>query len=347
LHLPKGALAVAVSSELIYKINEHQSGEEVLDLSGNGLTEASIRDLSQALKDNRHIKRIDLSRNDIGNNGVVLLLKACPNLIELNLSNNHITKEGTALAFLASNSSLKFLDLSANDIGDGITNFVNNESLEELDLEECGIKDAGAEEIFRNKNLKRLNLASNGISDAGLTTLPQNTTLKVLSLHQNRIALAGAVLISQNETLRSVDLFSNNLGPDGAAALAKNNKIEALYLGQNGIGNTGVANFGSHASIERLGLFNNEIDVRGIESFAKNEKLCYLDLTFNQLDPSCLSVFASVKNLTELFLSGNEISSENSRTLLSAFKKSKLESLELDDVTIDCTERSNSKKQKF
>jgi len=163
------------------------------------------------------------------------------NLKTLNLSKNHITKDGAAaLAHgLQGNETLVELDLSHNHIGD--------EGLEAL-----------AAAVAHKPLLSHINLASNHLSARSGASIrkhlsdPARGPLPSLLLSHNSLGDAGAKEIAEmlkvNNTVTRVDLSSNEIGDDGAAALVhglsdETSFVTHLTLASNNIGSRGALAF--------------------------------------------------------------------------------------------------------
>lgn len=131
--------------------------------------------LNNSINKNWNLKTLDISNNNIDDNGIIYLshgLTKSTSIISLNLSNNFFGFNGF-LSFsdsLKKNKSLKTLILSNNIIDPNvIENFSNslqiNNTLTYLDLSNCGLTIKGLYELFRcickNNSLQILNLAWN------------------------------------------------------------------------------------------------------------------------------------------------------------------------------------------
>ena len=161
-----------------------------------------------------------LDRNGLGTRGATTVLTALAQnkqLRYLSLADNDITADisQTLDVVLRVNTSLCGLILKNNPIGPGITRFCQalsqNKHLTVLDLENCGIDDAGALALAQvlavNRSITHLNLAGNAIGSKGgyaiATALKYNHVLDTLSLERNPlrpevgVALADALAINE------------------------------------------------------------------------------------------------------------------------------------------------------
>lgn len=132
-----------------------------LVLSNARLEDEDIPNICKYLQQNPHITELDLSGNNITDNGVKLLVKVTA-LQVLSLSHNKITDEGAEV--LAQSTSLRSLALFVNKIGD-----------------------KGAKALAANPNFTSLNLAYNQIGVEGLQALEQNERLRSLVMTHQKI----------------------------------------------------------------------------------------------------------------------------------------------------------------
>ena len=122
-----------------------------LDLSHNNLGPAGAESLSAALKANRTLTELDLSNNELGPTGAksfaATLQTNTTALTRFNLSFNNLGPAGaeSLAAALKANTTLKYLDVSFNDLGPSVSLFadvlnvnrtINVISLIHLDLSE-------------------------------------------------------------------------------------------------------------------------------------------------------------------------------------------------------------------
>lgn len=96
------------------------------DLMGHELDDSDLKALAAVLPKNHHLKRLNLSNNDIGLSGAEFLAKAIEDnqsLETLDLSQNHIPRDGIAALIdaLHYNTSLRHLELFGNNIGPELT----------------------------------------------------------------------------------------------------------------------------------------------------------------------------------------------------------------------------------
>jgi Ran GTPase-activating protein (RanGAP) involved in mRNA processing and transport len=196
-----------------------------LDASHQGLDDANVAHLIEALRGNAHVTRLDLGHNIISDKGAESLgelLRNKSSLVSLLLSHNCIADEGAtalgrSLLARAAASALSQLDLSHNDIGDdGATALAQTL--------ECNSS------INMTSSLTALHLDHNRISDVGAYAIghclsnAQGSALSTLGLSGNRISAAPLISLFQSFTsclqLRVVRVLDNPIGDECSDQLA-------------------------------------------------------------------------------------------------------------------------------
>ena len=131
------------------------------------------------------VTSLDLSGKSISN---LSGISAFSNLTNLNLNNNNLTK----IEELGKLTKLKKLVLNNNSIGSNIQSICNLTSLEELQAENCGLKNSDINgKITKLTNLTKLFLSRNQLSD--ISSFTALTKLQILRADDNRISSIGKV----------------------------------------------------------------------------------------------------------------------------------------------------------
>lgn len=326
-----------ISKELLEKISQNTFTEKHLDLKGQMLKDVDIFELTKALENNRYIKAIDLSYNDIGDNGIKELAKN-KQIEELNLSNgisgyddhyNHITAVG--IKFLAQ-SNLNKLNLNGNPIGDeGIKHLATSKNMTELDVEDCNISADGLCFLLKiNTSLKRLNVSSNEIEDKGLSTIADNHTLEELDLSMCKITGESTRFIEKNDSLVRLQLAENDIG-QGAGRLANHVKIKFLGLGQCNVCDDALFFFGENKTIKELVLSYNKITTKGLKAISKNSVLTALHVGHNDIffDEQIINNLISMKSLLVFTGEDNSVSDKVKQHIEKLCKKSSIKQFDL------------------
>jgi len=129
---------------------------------------------------NHSLRELNLTGNDIGNNGVIILgnvLNKSISLQKLHLAANNVTDPGviTLSEALKENTILEELNMAANSLQNGAVNLVNslklNTTLKILDISHNKIKNAGATKIAKilanQTSLQTLYIDGNDIFEKG------------------------------------------------------------------------------------------------------------------------------------------------------------------------------------
>jgi Ran GTPase-activating protein (RanGAP) involved in mRNA processing and transport len=179
---------------------------------------------------------------------------------------------------LATNITLKDLNLSNNDIGDdGAAALARalavNESLTTLRMWFNRIGDIGmdalGQALMQNNSLQCLDVGDNNFGTVGLTSFARglkiNTGLTWLSLHSNSIDKVGAAMLAdaltENTKLEGLGLYHNRIGNEGATALGEalevNTTLTSLILYGNNEGDEGATSIltaltGYNSTLTRL-----------------------------------------------------------------------------------------------
>ncbi|XP_057187774.1 uncharacterized protein si:ch211-196h16.5 [Triplophysa rosa] len=201
------------------------------------ITDEGCAALASALKSNSHLRKLNLTNNNLGDSGVKLLSDVLENpnckLEKLVLRGCGVTEGCVALASaLISNSHLRDMNLSRNKLGDSGVKLLSaglenpNCKLEKLKLTSCGVRDEGcvalASALRSNSHLRKLNLSENNLGDSGVKLLSaglENPNCKLEKLRLSDCAITGegcvaltAALGSNPSHLRVLDLSMNILG---------------------------------------------------------------------------------------------------------------------------------------
>lgn len=278
-----GAKTMPINPTVLADIETGSFTKELLDLRPQSdeqvLDDNDLVLLSAALKKNKHIKKINLHHNSIGDKGAQAIAEVAT-LEELDLSNglsgyfehqNHLTQEG-AKALSESKSPLTYLNLSGNDIGDGgFKSLSNKQSIIKLSVMDCSITAEGASYFFsKNSTVTDLSLEANEIGNEGLKGIDSNTSLTTLNIKACGITGAGAATIAQNHHLKIIFLGSNVIGDDGAKFLAAHSTVEQLDLNHCEIHDQGAQAFLGRTSYNankklKLTLFGNPISEKKLK----------------------------------------------------------------------------------
>ncbi|KAG5830233.1 hypothetical protein ANANG_G00307960, partial [Anguilla anguilla] len=228
--------------------------------------------------------------------GYQRLLPVVGNCRKAILNSCYLTEKSceiVASALQLSNSPLRDLDLSYNNLGDSGMKLLcaglmsPNCKLQTLGLNSCELTEMSCEIVASalqssNSPLRDLDLSYNSLGDSG-------------------VKLLCAGLMSPNCKLQRLDLSYNNLGDSGvkllcAALMSPNCKLQRLDLSHNNLGDSGVelllgALMSPACELQTLGLNSCELTEMSCEIVASalqssNSPLRDLDLSCNNLGDS-------------------------------------------------------------
>ncbi|XP_057706265.1 NACHT, LRR and PYD domains-containing protein 3-like [Corythoichthys intestinalis] len=271
---------------------------ESLFLMECGLSKSSCHLLTSVPSYPSNLKRLNLSKNNLSDEGVEILSKglSSPNctLEELTLRDCHLDKGSCHLlaSVLSSPSNLKRLDLTDNNLSyEGVEILSKglaspNCILESLNLSRCHL-DKGSCHLLASvlsspSNLRHLNLSKNNLSDEGVEILSKglaspNCILESLDLSGCELKKGSchplASVLSSPSNLKHLELSWNDLSDEGIGILSKglaspHCKLESLELSACGITNKGCVFLAealmlNPSHLQQLSLWKNPIGEKG------------------------------------------------------------------------------------
>ncbi|KAL9956015.1 hypothetical protein ACROYT_G037432 [Oculina patagonica] len=304
---------------------------KILNVADNDITSTGVSKLAAALESNVCLEELNLSCNDICSQGVAqlsaILRKEKSKISRLNLSWNNLGDDGVACLASVRQSSL---NLAWNNIGikgvrSLISIFQTLQNLEELDLSGNVIEAGGLEALLPclmvpGCIMKCLELNHCKLEDEGV-----NHCIKVLTFSQNQITCLG--------------LAGNSITNDGVGKIAKalsspECKVRRLNLSCNVIGDEGVESLSlsmsnQNCALQELDLSQNEIRSQGCKHLAgairKHNCLEKLNLQGNQVsDEGAAQLLSALRihncKLHSLMLDANDIGDEGIAALPHAFR---------------------------
>ncbi|XP_069753979.1 NLR family CARD domain-containing protein 3-like [Narcine bancroftii] len=288
-----------------------------LKLDGNNLTHKSCEQLAEILNINDNIIFLDLSDNNLQDNGISSLCGALENencaLKILRVCGNKLTpscSENLA-SMIKTNKTLVELNLSNNRIGEeGL-----KQVCEALKTENCKLQKLGLNSIFEfDFGIMGTYEDAPGIENLCSLLKDKNCTLQSLGLAKNGLTgKSCSELISSlkiNQSLKELDLSFNNLKNEGIDELS-------TFLGE------------PSCKLYSLKMENTKLTSDSCEKlssvFKTNQTLTELDLSMNELGKKGLKILfsqcASDCKLQKLGLSKTGLTDISSTDFKSTFAK--------------------------
>ena len=274
------------------------------------VTPEGAKKVAEVLKVNKILQKLDISKQSIGNDGIVAIgdsLKINNTLQELNIAGITTFNERGKKDFMNAikqNSRLQKLDLSCGfltpslDVINAISSYLHsNNSLLELNLSSSHIV-IGLSEMMKglheNTTLRKLILSDNCFDHIGATIctlLKHNTTLLELDVSNCCIYKPDVEEIIEglkvNKTLRSLNISGNRLYDDGvmyfSECLQINCTLKKLNLSNSGIYTGKLIGTGIIQSLQQLNISKNIITDEAMQTICnylgKNNTLLKLGMS--------------------------------------------------------------------
>lgn len=205
--------------------------------------------IGAALKQNKTLKHLKLSENDLKTEGAEFIIRNSYNLEELDLGKNYITsKIGLILkSFLDTSHNIKKINFEFNELFQTGTELIalglkSSASLISLNLRGNAIRDEGleslADALSDNNILEELDVSLNEITQIGVLAISEvlgYSNLKVLNLSKNLLGDESMVYLAdglrKNEkggSLEKIDVSSSRVGDNGILYFLE--KTEGFYI---------------------------------------------------------------------------------------------------------------------
>ncbi|TNN77894.1 NACHT, LRR and PYD domains-containing protein 12 [Liparis tanakae] len=298
--------------ELVEGLSDRNCRLKTVRLPGCGITSHACEFLATALRRSLKLQELDLSVNEIGDEGMKHLadgLRSPECKIEtLRLSQCNIEQKGCyhlASALQKNSTNVKVLDLSINMVGDkgAIELFKKCDisKLTKLEMYHCGLtvlscRGIGEALKFENSNLAELNLSNNNLKDAGFELICkgmyawcslEKLNLSNCSLTEDCCPELASGLASKESVIGELDLSGNNLQDKGVKKLcvglrSPQCKLEKLSLSTCGLTSRSIpfltaALKSNPQHLAELHLMGNNLEDSGIRvllELTRNQKYC-------------------------------------------------------------------------
>ncbi|XP_034997341.2 NACHT, LRR and PYD domains-containing protein 14 isoform X2 [Hippoglossus stenolepis] len=343
---------------LVEGLNNQNCRLRTLSLQGCEVTSQGSKYLATALSQSQRLRQLDLSRNNIGDNGLQHLSNGLRSpecqLLALKLSQCNIEERGCsylASALEKNSDSLSVLDLSINMVGDkGASEIFKKfdiSKLTKLEMYHCGLTASSCraigEALRREENtLSELNLSNNNLEDEGLTLLSIGNSewCPLEKLNISRCGITAGSCSFLPSMILDLNLSMNSLGDDGVKyflAVLKNpfSYLQTLNLSRCSLTHGCCAELASTlasktGSVTELDLSENDLQDKGLRKLCvglrnpqcKLQKLSLqtCGLTSKSIQSLISALRSNPKYLAELHLMGNRLEDSDIRALLDLTK---------------------------
>eukprot|EP01147_Barroeca_monosierra_P005799 gene5799-9025_t len=178
-------------------------GDEELSLSGNNITALGAEYLGELLTDNSSLTSLDLRSNQLGDDGVVALMKGIrknKHLKELSVCSNNIGDTGADFIrqALDYNTTLKFIELKENNISQALMN----------DIQQCASKNRSAIKNTPNRH----STYPSAFVQVSSTSSGNSTYVELLENVIKEASLTLGPFLDFIELIFKVDEFSEQVG---------------------------------------------------------------------------------------------------------------------------------------
>ncbi|XP_078167940.1 receptor-like protein 6 [Carex rostrata] len=262
----------------------------------------------------------NLTHLDLSNSGftgqVPIRISALTNLVYLDLSNDLSYLHDTGLKNLLSNLTklqvlrLTWVDLSLSGSEWGKAVFQVGPTLQELSMQECGLRGNLPHEIFHLTNLTILDLYGNYMLSGELAEFTKQSIWQYLDLTDINFTGSLPDSIGNLQYLSVLNLYNCSIYGEIPPSITNLTRLEALQLGSNTLIGTIPMSLFSHPSLESLSLSHNQFSGYLPEFSNGSSNFEYIDLEDNNLQGQ-LSISRFIKYNKYLYyldLSNNKFS---------------------------------------
>ena len=342
-------IGISFRENIFYKFKEFcnlRCKNRIADLSDSFFGINSVKFLIDILYNSERISRLNLSKNNIGDEGAELLINAIKNsksLVSLDISSNSISHKGGNILFSSfiNQQSVISLDISSHEginrnrlTAKGIKHIIKflekNFFVENLNLSRNSLRNEGFELICKglNKNntIRELNIGNNDINEQGLKNYLKyidNTKIIYLNLSGNKIRDEGLTIFANNlrhfPELKKINLSNCSIEYKGFKELLKIlqsvRRIESLDISNNKLCNE---------KFDEVKMFFVAFGLRYL-----NLSQCHLEDETSFILGECLALNETIKKLN---LSKNKISDEGFRSFVGLLNSNNT----LEDLDLSC-----------
>jgi len=230
-------------------------------------------------------------------------------LTQLSIGGSEVS---AGLAHLKDLKSLRYLSLAALrnlNLDRDLSYITALTDLEELDLQDAPVNDAGLSNLSRLQKLRRLNLLkrspSGKITGAGMVHLKNLKSLEELTLPRGA-SDAGIEQLANLDSLKKINLWGDDVTDKGMSVLAQMKSLENLEISSRNITDAGIEELSQCPRLKSLSLQNTPITEAALLNLSKIKTLTALSFCRTQISGKGLSALKELPKLTDLsFMSEN------------------------------------------
>lgn len=267
----------------------------------------------------KNLKSLSLTNTVIDDSAVEGIVKALPNLTDLDLSSN-ANMSSQVLKPISELKSLQTLLLMQNRLNDISTRKLSQlKDLKVLDLR--GNMEAGdltLEVLSSLPNLKALKHRSTSVTDYGLELLSENASLENLLIQDFAISDASGPYLAKLLKLTQLEIIRcQGFGNDGVKALAGMPLQRLTLRDLPVVADDAMLVFKDMPKLKRLYLHElGGVSDVGLKNLSSVESLETLDIwSIPQMTDATVQVIASLPNLTELSIRSTAITDASIKTI--------------------------------
>lgn len=207
---------------------------------------------------------------------------------------------------------LEELDLHNTRVTDaGVRHLADMRTLRKLCLLYSGVTDEGVRHLANLRDLEEIDLGGTRVTDDGVRHFAALTELRLLNLRITGVSDDGVRHLAALTKLRALDLLNTGVGDEGVRHLAVLTDLCALDLGGTRVGDDGVRHFAALCSLQYLNLSGTKITGNAFGGIPALPQLERLDLSYNDdVGDELFRYLRRVPKLTRLDLDGTRVSAE-------------------------------------
>ena len=250
------------------------------------------------------LRSLALTNSGLTDAGVETLVKAFPDLVELDLSSN-TNLTGTSLKLITGLEKLERLTLLQNRFNDLNTRRLSKlPELRSLDLR--GNMEAGdmtLDVVGKLPHLTAFKHRSTAVTDSGMHDLAASKTLESLLIQDFGITNESGRHLAKLATLSSLEVFRcQGFGSDGVLALADMPLTRLTLRDLPDVGDAGLAVLAKLPNLKRLYLHElASVGDEGLRQLGAAKQLEVLDIwSLPRMTDATVDVIAALPNLKEL-----------------------------------------------